>query len=151
MGVLTPGHAHTTRYLLGFNPCFYWMGVLTWHRCQLAIIDFWFQSLFLLDGRFDSGKTQQILDLKTSFNPCFYWMGVLTRFIDSCCCSNFCWFQSLFLLDGRFDSGFKIREYGGIFWFQSLFLLDGRFDVLHERLALHLLSVSILVFIGWAF
>ena len=38
-----------------------------------------FQSLFLLDGRFDSAIFRAGAYAHRSFNPCFYWMGVLTQ------------------------------------------------------------------------
>ena len=87
---------------ISFNPCFYWMGVLTTEiQEKIDAIDV-FQSLFLLDGRFDR---------KTSDMPRYS----LT-------------FQSLFLLDGRFDKQKKIMGGMSDLGFQSLFLLDGRFD-----------------------
>ena len=88
---------------IGFNPCFYWMGVLTRRFAGAILAGHMFQSLFLLDGRFDPRKKINqlqrvkfqslflldgrfdisggggILPAERSFNPCFYWMGVLTK------------------------------------------------------------------------
>ena len=74
-----PDEALILAQMPGFNPCFYWMGVLTGTEWLLMSLLKCFNPCFYWMGVLTlEMATEERAELVFRFNPCFYWMGVLT-------------------------------------------------------------------------